>query len=167
MLKLHVMVKLKSWKNLWKEKISGNLFTLMIIPRSSSTVKKITIPGYFARCLSVFFLVVFFVFLYFIYDYASIKRDKAELLRLRVETTEQTQQIKDLALKVDDFADRMEELRQFDKKIRVLASYQTPRDKKLPLGIGGARGADVRLKELLDSDQQKLVSQMRKGLDAL
>jgi murein DD-endopeptidase MepM/ murein hydrolase activator NlpD len=161
------MVKLKSWINLWKQKKSGNLFTLMIIPLSSGTVKKITIPGYFARCLSVFFLVVFLVFLYFIYDYASIKRDKAELLRLRVQTTDQTQQIKDLALKVDDFADRMEELKQFDKKIRVLASYQTARDKKLPLGIGGASSAEVRLKELLDSDQQKLVSQMRKGLESL
>ncbi|HRV24907.1 MAG TPA: M23 family metallopeptidase [Smithellaceae bacterium] len=143
------------------------MFTLMIIPRSSSTVKKITIPTYFARSLGLFFFVAFVVFLYFIYDYASIKRDKAELQRLRVETKEQARQVKDLALKVDEFADRMEELRQFDKKIRILASYQTARDKKMPLGIGGAVSSDVRLKELLDSDNQKIVAEMRRNLSAM
>ncbi len=157
----------KACQNLWKQKKPGNLFTLMIIPRSSSTVKKITIPTYFARSLGLFFFVAFIVFLYFIYDYASIKRDKAELQRLRVETKEQASQVKDLALKVDEFADRMEELRQFDKKIRILASYQTARDKKMPLGIGGAVSSDVRMKELLDSDNQKIVAEMRKNLSAM
>ncbi|HPD55733.1 MAG TPA: M23 family metallopeptidase [Smithellaceae bacterium] len=157
----------KACQNLWKQRKPGNLFTLMIIPRSSSTVKKITIPTYFARSLGLFFFVAFVVFLYFIYDYASIKRDKAELQRLRVETKEQARQVKDLALKVDEFADRMEELRQFDKKIRILASYQTARDKKMPLGIGGAVSSDVRLKELLDSDNQKIVAEMRRNLSAM
>lgn len=157
----------KACQNLWKQKKPGNLFTLMIIPRSSSTVKKITIPTYFARSLGLFFFAVFVVFLYFIYDYAGIKRDKAELQRLRIETKEQASQVKDLALKVDEFADRMEELRQFDKKIRILASYQTARDKKMPLGIGGAVSSDVRLKELLDSDNQKIAAEMRKTLSAM
>ena len=152
---------------MWKQKKPGNLFTLMIIPRSSSAVKKITIPAYFARTLSLFFFAAFLVFLYFIYDYASIKRSEAELQRLRAETKEQAQQVKDLAFKVDEFADRMEELRQFDKKIRILASYQTPRDKKMPLGIGGAVSTDVRLKEFIDSDNQKLVAEMRKSLSAM
>lgn len=161
------MVNFKTCKNLWKQKMSGNLFTLMVIPKSNSTVKKITIPSYFARFLCVFCCLAFLVFLYFIYDYASIKRDKAELLRLRVQTKEQSNQVKDLALKVDEFADRMEGLRQFDKKIRILASYQSARDKKMPLGIGGAGGAEVRLRELLDTDNDNLVSEMRKGISAL
>jgi len=139
----------------------------MIIPRSDSTIKKITIPTYLARGLSVFFFVVFVVFFYFIYDYASIKRDKAELLRLRTETKEQARQVKELALRVDEFADRMEELRQFDKKIRILASYQTARDKKMPLGIGGTPGYEVRLKELLNADNEKLVAEMHKSLSAM
>ncbi|HRS88262.1 MAG TPA: M23 family metallopeptidase [Smithellaceae bacterium] len=168
MIDKNLMVNIKkACQNLWKQRKPGNLFTLMIIPRSSSTVKKITIPTYFARSLGLFFFVAFVVFLYFIYDYASIKRDKAELQRLRVETKEQARQVKDLALKVDEFADRMEELRQFDKKIRILASYQTARDKKMPLGIGGAVSSDVRLKELLDSDNQKIVAEMRRNLSAM
>ncbi len=68
----------------------GNLFTLMVIPATNGTVKKITIPGYLGRCFCIFFLVVFIVFLYLVYDYASIKRDKTELLRLRAQAKEQS-----------------------------------------------------------------------------
>jgi len=152
---------------LWKQRESGNLFTLMFIPRANGAVKKISIPESLARFLCAITAVVFLASLYLIYDYASIKRDKAELLRLRVQTTEQAHQVKELALKVDEFADRMEELRQFDQKIRIFASYQTARDKKMPLGIGGAGTSEVRLRELLDSDQRKLVEEARKGISAL
>src|SRR4030042_6563342 len=162
-----LIVNFKTGKSLWKQKMSGNLFTLMVISRTNSAVKKISVPGALARCLCIVGALAFFVVLYFVYDYASIKRDKAELIRLRIQTKEQTQQIKDLALKVDDFADRMEELRQFDKKIRILASYQTARDKKLPLGIGGTSSTETRMKELLDQDQQKLIFGMRKGISTL
>ncbi len=167
MVKIKIMANFKACKSLWKQKISGNLFTLMVISRTNSAVKKISVPGALARCFCIVGALAFFVFLYFIYDYASIKRDKSELLRLRIQTKEQSQQVKELALKVDEFADRMEELRQFDKKIRILASYQTARDKKLPLGIGGASSTEKRLKELLDQDQQKLIFGMRKGISTL
>jgi len=161
------MVNFRTCKNFWKQKMPGNLFTLMVIPATNGTVKKITIPRYLGRCFCIFFLVVFIVFLYLVYDYASIKRDNTELLRLRAQAKEQSRQVKELALQVDEFADRMEELRQFDKKIRILSSYQTERDKKIPLGIGGASGTDVRLRELLDADQQALVSETRKAISAL
>lgn len=161
------MVNFKTGKSLWKQKMSGNLFTLMVISRTSSAVKKISVPGALARCFCIVGALAFFVFLYFVYDYASIKRDKAELIRLRMQTKEQSQQVKELALQVDEFADKMEELRQSDKKIRILTSYQTARDKKLPLGIGGASSAEKRMKELLDQDQQKLFLGMRKGISTL
>ncbi|OGP66290.1 MAG: hypothetical protein A2W27_11975 [Deltaproteobacteria bacterium RBG_16_44_11] len=147
--------------------MSGNLFTLMVISRTNSAVKKISVPGALARGFCIVGALAFFVFLYFVYDYASMKRDKAELLRLRVQTKEQSYQVKELALRVDEFADKMEELRQSDKKIRILASYQTARDKKLPLGIGGAGSTEKRMKELLDQDQQKLIFGMRKGISTL
>jgi murein DD-endopeptidase MepM/ murein hydrolase activator NlpD len=105
--------------------------------------------------------------LYIIYDYASIKRDKVELARLRTQTKEQSQQIQDLSLKVDEFADRMEKLQQFDKKLRILANYQTGRDKKLPLGIGGSSSENARMTDLVNQDQDKLINEMRKGVSKL
>jgi murein DD-endopeptidase MepM/ murein hydrolase activator NlpD len=140
-------------------------FTLMIIPNRKSGVKKISVPKVFIRNIFIASVAIILVTLYVIYDYASIKRDRAELARLRAQTKEQSQQFRDLAVKMDEFSSRMEELREIDKKIRVLA-YETSRDKKLPLGIGGS-DKETRIKDLLDRDHDKLITGMRKGIEKL
>ncbi len=140
-------------------------FTLMIIPNMKSGVKKISVPKTFIRNILIASVVIILVTLYVVYDYASIKRDRAELARLRAQTKEQSQQFRDLALKIDEFSGRMEELRQIDKKIRVLA-YEISSDKKLPLGIGGS-DHEIRIKDLLDQDNDKIITGMRKGIEKL
>ncbi len=144
-----------------------NFFTLMIIPRRKSAVKKISLSSALVRALFVGSIFAVLSTFYIIYDYASIKRDRAELARLKVLTKEQSQQIHDLAAKIDDFSDRMEELKQFDKKLRIVAQYQTGRDKKLPLGIGGSNSDNSRMKELLKSDHAALVVGMHKEVAKL
>ncbi|PKN77342.1 MAG: hypothetical protein CVU52_00900 [Deltaproteobacteria bacterium HGW-Deltaproteobacteria-10] len=144
-----------------------NFFTLMIIPRRKSAVKKLSLSRSLVRGLFIGSVFAVLLTLYIIYDYASIKRDKAELARLRAQTKEQSQQISDLALRVDEFSDRMEEFKQYDKKLRILANYQTGRDKKLPLGIGGSNSDNARIKDLLNSDQGKLIAEMHKGVSRL
>jgi len=141
-------------------------FTLMVIPSRKSGVKKISVSKFVIRNILIASIVAVLVTLYVVYDYASIKRDRAELARLRAQTKEQSQQFRDLAMKIDKFAGRMEELRQFDKKIRILSEDQTSRDKKLPLGIGGS-DKQTRVKELLDQDQQKLITGIRENIAKL
>ncbi len=140
-------------------------FTLMIIPSRKSGVKKISVPKVIIRNILIAFVVIILTTLYIIYDYASIKRDRAELTRLRAQTKEQAQQFRDLAMKIDEFSSRMEELRQVDKKIRTLA-YETSKDKKLPIGIGGS-DKETRIKDLLDRDHDKLIAGMHNSIDKL
>lgn len=144
-----------------------NFFTLMIIPRRKSAVKKLSLSSALVRGLFIGSVCAVLLSLYVIYDYASIKRDRAELTRLRAQTKEQARQINDLAIKIDEFADRMEALKQFDKKLRILANYQTGRDKKLPLGVGGSANENTRIKELLSQDQEKIIAGMRKSVGGL
>ena len=89
--------------------MSKNFFTLMIIPRRKSAVTKLSISNTLIRGLLIVSILAVLLTLYIVYDYASIKRDKAELARLRIETVEQSQQLKEMALKIDEFADRIEE----------------------------------------------------------
>jgi murein DD-endopeptidase MepM/ murein hydrolase activator NlpD len=147
--------------------MSDNFFTLMIIPRRKSAVKKISLSNALVRGLFIGSILAVLLTLYVIYDYASIKRDKAELARLRTQTAEQSQQIQEFASRIDEFSDRMEEFKQFDKKLRILANYQTKRDKKLPLGIGGSNNDETGIKDFLNQDHDKLISGMHKGLEKL
>jgi biopolymer transport protein ExbB/TolQ len=139
----------------------------MIIPRRKSAVTKISLSSNLVRGLFIGSILAVLLTLYVIYDYAGIKRDRAELSRLRQQTVQQSKEINELAFKIDEFADRMEEFKQFDKKIRILAADQIGRDKKIPLGIGGSNNEQIRLKELIDQDQEKLVSDMRRSISQL
>ncbi|MBN1364858.1 MAG: M23 family metallopeptidase [Syntrophaceae bacterium] len=140
-------------------------FTLMIIPNRKSGVRKVSVPKVAIRNILITSVVVVLVVLFVVYDYASIKRDRAEMSRLREQNREQQQQLRELGLKIDEFSDRMEELRQTDKKIRVLA-YETSRDKKLPLSIGGS-DKETRIKDLLNKDHNALIEGMRKNIEKL
>jgi len=147
--------------------MSDNFLTLMIIPRRKSAVTKISLSSNLVRGLLIGSILAVLLTLYIVYDYASIQRDRAELSRLRQKTTQQSEQITALAIKVDEFADRMEAFKQFDKKIRILATDQVGREKTIPLGIGGSNNEQIRLKELIDQDQEKLVSGMHKSISQL
>ena len=147
--------------------MSDNLFTLMIIPRRKSAVTKISLSSNLVRCLFIGSLLAVLVTLYVIYDYAGIKRDRTELSHLRQQTVQQAKEINDLAIKVDEFSDRMEEFRQFDQKLRILAKNQVGRDKKNLLGVGGSNNETIRLKELMDQDNEKLVFSMHKSIGQL
>lgn len=140
-------------------------FTLMIIPNRKSGVKKISVPKVAIRNILIAFIVVILVTLFVVYDYASIKRDRVEMARLRAQTKAQQQQLRDLGLKIDEFSDRMEELRQMDKKIRVLA-YETNSSKKLPLGVGGS-DQETKIKDLLDKNHAAVIEGMHKNIEKL
>ena len=140
-------------------------FTLMIIPNRKSGVKKISVPKAAIRNIAIGAVVFILLALFVVYDYTSIKRDRVEMSRLRDLTKVQQQQLHELGAKIDEFSDRMEELRQTDKKIRILA-YETNRERKLPLGVGGS-DKETRIKDLLEKDHSVLIEGMRKNIDKL
>ncbi|HPX29970.1 MAG TPA: hypothetical protein PKW92_02725, partial [Smithella sp.] len=144
--------------------MSDNFFTFMIIPNRKSGVKKISVPKVAIRNILIGAIVVVLIALFVIYDYASIKRDRAELARLRAQTKEQSRQLQDMGMKIDQFADRLEALRQYDKQIRVLA-HETNLSKKMPLGVGGSE--EVRMKDLVDKDHEQIIAGMRRNFEKL
>ena len=72
------------------------------------------------------------------------------MARLRAQTKEQSQQFQDLAMRIDEFSEPYGRASDnSDKKIRILA-YETSKDKKLPLGIGGS-DHETRIKGFIKS----------------
>jgi murein DD-endopeptidase MepM/ murein hydrolase activator NlpD len=130
-------------------------------------VTKISLSGKLIYGLIAGSILAVLLTLYIIYDYAGITRDRMELSRLRQQTAQQTKEMNELAIKIDQFADRMEEIKQFDKKLRILATEQIGQDAKTPLGIGGSNNDQMRLRQLIEEDREKLVSGMHENIDRL
>lgn len=144
-----------------------SFYTLLILPKKDSSAKKIGVSGALLKGASIFIMGLFLVVMYVFYDYIHIRRDQAELKRLRVQTTEQRKQIDGLVAKVDQFAVRMEELRQVDKKIRIMANLVVGKDKDQLLGIGGPMSEETRLRSKMDADDKAMITGIDRQVDRL
>ncbi|MBI4634675.1 MAG: peptidoglycan DD-metalloendopeptidase family protein [Deltaproteobacteria bacterium] len=144
-----------------------NFYTLLIVPKEKSAVKKVGLSTALINGICAFLGVLVLFLMYFSYDYIHIKRDKAELEFLKKQTVEQKAEIENLVAKIDNFANRMQELQQFDRKIRIMANLEKNRDKQQLLGIGGPIGGDDRLKSKLDIGDRELIASMHSEVGKL
>jgi len=144
-----------------------NFYTLLIVPREKSAVKKVGLSTTLINGLGVFLAALVLFLMYFSYDYIHIKRDKAELELLKRQTAEQKAEIENLVGRIDGFSVRMQELQQFDRKIRIMANLEKNRDKQQLLGIGGPVGDDDRLTSKLAADNKELIASMHEEIGKL
>ena len=105
--------------------------------------------------------------MYFSYDYIHIRREQAELKRLKQQTAEQRKQIEGLVTKVDQFAVKMDDLRQFDKKIRIMANLVTGKDKEQLLGIGGPASEENRVRSRMAADDKVMIAGIGRQVEGL
>jgi murein DD-endopeptidase MepM/ murein hydrolase activator NlpD len=144
-----------------------NFYTLLILPKKDSSAKKISLSSTLVKGVSIFVMGLILFMMYFSYDYIHIRREQAELKRLKIQTAEQRKQIDGLVAKVDLFAVKMDELKQFDQKIRIMANLVTGRDKEQLLGIGGPVSEENRLRSKIIADDKELIDLVGRHVDRL
>ena len=147
--------------------MSKNFYTLLILPKKDSSAKKISLSSTLVKGVSIFVMGLILFMMYFSYDYIHIRREQAELKRLKMQTAEQRKQIDGLVAKVDLFAVKMDELRQFDKKIRIMAKLVTGKDKDQLLGIGGPVSEENRLRSQIVADDKAMIAVIGRHVDRL
>jgi murein DD-endopeptidase MepM/ murein hydrolase activator NlpD len=144
-----------------------NFYTLLILPKKDSSAKKISLSSTLVKGVSIFVMGLLLFVMYFSYDYIHIRREQAELKRLKQQTAEQRIQIDGLVAKVEQFSIKMDELRQFDKKIRIMAKLVTGRDKEQLLGIGGPVSEENRLRSKMAADDKTMIAGIDRQVDRL
>ncbi len=144
-----------------------NFYTLLILPKKDSSAKKISLSSALVKGVSIFVMCLILLMMYFSYDYIHIRREQAELKRLKMQTAEQRKQIDGLVAKVDLFAVKMDELRQFDKKIRIMANLVTGKDKDQLLGIGGPVSEENRLRSRIAANDKAMMAGIGSQVDRL
>jgi murein DD-endopeptidase MepM/ murein hydrolase activator NlpD len=135
--------------------------------RMSPITKKISLSSTLVKGVSIFVMGLILFMMYFSYDYIHIRRDQAELKRLKIQTAEQSKQIGGLVAKVEQFSTKMDELKQFDKKIRIMAKLVVGKDKEQLLGIGGPVNEEGRLRSKLAADDKAMIAAIGQNVDHL
>jgi murein DD-endopeptidase MepM/ murein hydrolase activator NlpD len=144
-----------------------DFYTFLIIPKRKSSAKKLTISSSLLKGISIFGMLIVFFSMYIYSDYITIKREKDELANLRQQTAEQRTKIEALAEKVNLYAATMDEFKQFDKQIRVLASFDGKINKSHIPGIGGSTSVERRMISRMEDDQKTLIASINKNIDHL
>lgn len=144
-----------------------DFYTLIVVPSEGASVKKISVSKKSLLRFAALVSLVLLITSYLAFDYINIQREKYELAQLRTQTKEQKAQIVGLVAKVDQFNTKMEELRQIDKKIRIIANLENRKDKEQLLGIGGPVDTENRVNTRLSSDNKALIDSIDKNVEQL
>lgn len=104
---------------------------------------------------------------FFFCDYIQVKKKAFELARLRQETQSQKSQLHFFSAKVEDLEKQLSKLKDFDKKIRILANLERGQETNALMGMGGPSPSDIRDKLKREKDDQGLIQQMRTDIERL
>src|SRR3990170_1553003 len=120
--------------------------TLFVLTNDTSRPRQFKIRFKVAKALTagvgVFTLLMAFV----VYDYVKIKGHARGYYRLLRENASQRIELQDFSSKMRDMEEKLARLEVFDKKLRIIANIEEPRDyshSEQVMGIGGGSSADT------------------------
>ncbi|NWF93599.1 MAG: peptidoglycan DD-metalloendopeptidase family protein [Syntrophaceae bacterium] len=104
---------------------------------------------------------------FFFCDYIQLRKKTFELGRLRHETETQRSQIQFFSARIEDLERQLSKLKDFDKRIRIIANLEKVQESSSLMGVGGPSPSDIREKLKGEKDEKGLVRQMRSDIDRL
>jgi murein DD-endopeptidase MepM/ murein hydrolase activator NlpD len=105
--------------------------------------------------------------IFFFCDYVQVRKKGFELSQLRYETEVQRSKIHFFSSKIEDLERQLSRLKDFDKKIRIIANLEKGQETTSIMGMGGPSPSDVREKLRAEKDESGLVEQMRTDVERL
>jgi len=104
---------------------------------------------------------------FFFCDYIQVKKKAYEVARLRQQTEIQRSQIHFFSSKIEEMEKQISRLKDFDKRIRIIANLEKGQETAPFIGMGGPSPSDLRDKLKGEKDEKGLVHQMKIDVDRL
>ena len=117
----------------------------------------------------VFYLCAFLLLLttFFFCDYIQVKKKAFELSKLRQVAQAQKSQIHFFSARIEDLERQLSRLKDFDKKIRIIANLERGQETTSLMGMGGPSPSDIRDKLKQEKDETGLIQQMKADIERL
>lgn len=155
--------------------MASKKITIVVVPEGPRKIRQIKIPRFWILSLVVLFLAGSLSLAWVVRDYLSIKRNLPHLSSLQEENSLQKQQITSLAGKVDAINQKMAELKEFDRKVRVMVSHDPSKGSGMEsageqqqfIGVGGSDSSLGGINSPSERGHKKLVRMMYRALDNL
>jgi murein DD-endopeptidase MepM/ murein hydrolase activator NlpD len=142
-------------------------FNILIFGHKTSKTRHLKIRK---KTVKISFYLIGFALLsttFFFCDYIQVKKKAFELNRLRQETQNQRSQIQFFSARIEDLEKQLSKLKEFDKKIRIIANLEKGQETTPSMGMGGPSPSDIRDKLKKEKDDAGLVHQMKSDVERL
>jgi murein DD-endopeptidase MepM/ murein hydrolase activator NlpD len=142
-------------------------FNILIFGQKTSKTRHLRIHK---KTFKIVFYLLTFAFLsttFFFCDYIQLKKKAFELARLHQETETQKSQIQFFSGRIEDLERQLSKLKDFDKKIRIIANLEKGQETTSLMGVGGPSPSDIREKLKSGKDEKGLIQQMRTDVERL
>jgi len=145
--------------------------SLVILSNSGASVKQFTISKTFLKGFIVFCLVAVGVLTY---DYYNLKvssvrsfSNAVQLTSQQDEIIRQRQQIQEFAGEISNLKNKLVDLNNFEKKIRIIANIENVGDQNNLFGVGGSVPEDLNAQIPLTKKHNSLLREMHEQVDQL
>jgi len=141
--------------------------TIMFLSEGARKVRQIKVPKFFIT------LVVLAAFCgggfltWMVRDYREVKSEVPELDRLQRENRQQRVQLLALSQKIDQVNAKMQKLREFDHKLKVMVNMEVGEEDGPFLGMGGSSTSAFDPDQAVEENHRKLVRLMHQSLETL
>lgn len=142
-------------------------FNILIFGQKSSRSRHLRIRK---KNFKIALYLIAFIFLsttFFFCDYIQVKKKAFELSRLRQETQAQKSQIQFFSARIEDMEKQLSKLKDFDRKIRIIANLEKGQEATPFMGMGGPSPSDIREKLKTEKNDKGLVQQMKTDIERL
>lgn len=142
-------------------------FNILIFGHKTSKTRHLKIRK---KTVKISFYLIGFALLsttFFFCDYIQVKKKAFELSRLRQETQNQRSQIQFFSARIEDLEKQLSKLKEFDKKIRIIANLERGQETTASMGMGGPSPSDIREKLKKEKDDTGLIQQMKSDVERL
>ncbi|MGQ9646015.1 MAG: peptidoglycan DD-metalloendopeptidase family protein [Thermodesulfobacteriota bacterium] len=142
-------------------------FNILIFGHKTSKTRHLKIRK---KTVKVSFYLIGFALLstmFFFCDYVQVKKKAFELSRLRQETQNQRSQIQFFSARIEDLEKQLSKLKEFDRKIRIIANLERGQETSPSMGMGGPSPSDIRDKLKKEKDDRGLIQQMKSDVERL
>jgi murein DD-endopeptidase MepM/ murein hydrolase activator NlpD len=147
--------------------LDKDYFNILIFGQKSSRSRHLRIRK---KNFKIALYLIAFIFLsttFFFCDYIQVKKKAFELSRLRQETQAQKSQIQFFSARIEDMEKQLSKLKDFDRKIRIIANLEKGQEATPFMGMGGPSPSDIREKLKTEKNDKGLVQQMKTDIERL
>ncbi len=146
--------------------MSKKYITIMILPSDASRSSKWSMPVGTYKAIRNGFILLMVAVSYMIYDYGSMRQRVSVIDKYKQEIIGQRAELQNLSTQIVSLDSKMDKLKFFDKKLRIIAKLEVPeRSTRQLLGMGGANEEDFFT--TAEERRNDLVSRMKDDIGRL